>query len=562
MKTHTSPVYAYRRAPELDGPARHCGVVVVGAGPVGLCAAIDLAQRGIPVLVLDDDDTVSVGSRAICYAKRTLEILDRLGCGEPIARKGVGWRVGKVYHGSELAYTFDLLPDAGHHRPAFVNLQQYHLEECLVERVQALAPAEVRWRHKVVGVAPGADSVQVQVATADGDYTLTCDWLIVCDGSRSPVRAMLGLDTEGQVFRDRFLIADIHMTSDFPAERRFWFDPPFHPNQSVLLHRQPDDVWRVDFQLGWDADPEEEKKPERILPRLRAMLGPEARFELEWASVYTFQCRRMQRFRHGRLLFAGDAAHLVSPFGARGANSGVQDTDNLVWKLDLVMRGLAPESLLDTYDHERVAAADENILNSTRSTDFITPKSTMSRVFRDAVLALARRHPFARRLVNSGRLSVPAVLVHSHLNTPDHDAFDGAMVPGATAVDAPVTGPRGHWLLDYLGGEFVLLVFDSVVPVESVQVPAPAGIPCRVVRVCTRSAAERVGASSGVAHGGTGAAGEVALADPEGLAAARYDATPGTCYLFRPDQHVCARWRAFDADAVRAAIARACGLTA
>ena len=237
---------------------------------------------------------------------------------------------------------------------------------------------------------------------------------------------MLGLDWQGQVFRDRFLIADIHMHSDFPTERWFWFDPPFHPNQSALLHRQADDVWRIDFQLGWEADPDEERKPERILPRLRAMLGEDARFEIEWASVYTFACRRMQRFRHGRVLFAGDAAHVVSPFGARGANSGIQDADNLVWKLALVLAGGAPERLLDTYDSERVRAADENILNSTRSTDFITPKSRVSRAFRDAVLGLAKKHAFARRLVNSGRLSVPSILADSPLNTPDRDPISRA----------------------------------------------------------------------------------------------------------------------------------------
>jgi hypothetical protein len=148
------------------------------------------------------------------------------------------------------------------------------------------------------------------------------------------------------------------------------------------------------------------------------MLGPDREFELEWVSVYTFQCRRMQKFRHGRVLFVGDAAHQVSPFGARGANSGIQDTDNLVWKLKLVMEGLAPESLLDSYSEERVAAADENLLNSTRSTDFITPKSQVSKDFRNAVLGLAREHAFARTLVNSGRLSVPAhltgILVAQH----------------------------------------------------------------------------------------------------------------------------------------------------
>ncbi len=541
MKTYANPVYEYRRAPELDGNVRHCGVVVVGAGPVGLAAAIDLAQRGIPVLVLDDDDTVSVGSRAICYAKRTLEILDRLGCGEQIASKGVGWSVGKVYHGTDLAFQFDLLPELGHHRPAFVNLQQYHFEECLVRRAQALAPAEIRWKHRVVAVEPGPDRVAINVATADGDYALTCDWLIVCDGARSPVRHLLGLDTEGQAFRDRFLIADIHMTSDFPAERRFWFDPPFHPNQSVLLHRQPDNVWRVDFQLGWDADPDVEKQPERILPRLRAMLGPDAQFEIEWASVYTFQCRRMQKFRHGRLLFAGDAAHLVSPFGARGANSGVQDVDNLVWKLDFVLRGHAPASLLDTYDHERIAAADENILNSTRATDFITPKSAVSRTFRDAVLGLARRHPFARRLVNSGRLSVPTILVDSPLNTPDSDDFAGAMVPGAPAADAPVRGPHGNWLLEQLGAAFDVVVFGDA-PEDAAALLRDT-TPCRILQIDGQSRAGWI----------------VAIDDCEGLIAARYDGRPGTCYLLRPDQHVCARWRRFDLAAVRTAVARATG---
>ncbi len=540
--TYTYPKYEYRRAPELDGAAPRRGVIVVGAGPVGLTAAIDFAQRGVPVLVLDDDDTVSVGSRAICYSKRTLEILDRLGCGEPVASKGVGWKVGKVYQGSELAYQFDLLPESGHRRPAFVNLQQYYFEEALVARARALPACEIRWRSKVTAVAPGADGVRVSVATDDGDYVLYCDWLVVCDGARSPIRHMLGLDFEGQVFRDRFLIADIRMESDFPAERRFWFDPPFHPNQSVLLHRQPDDVWRVDFQLGWDADPEQEKQPERILPRLRAMLGPDARFEIEWASVYTFQCRRMQKFRHGRLLFAGDSAHLVSPFGARGANSGIQDADNLVWKLSLVVAGRAPESLLDTYDTERIAAADENLRNSTRSTDFITPKSAVSRTFRDAVLELARRHPFARRLVNSGRLSVPAVLRGSPLNTPDAAAFAGAMVPGTVAADAPVAGARGDWLLDYLGGEFVLLAFGAGVDAGEARALAALPVPCRVVQV-----------------GGAPGADRDTIGDAQGVVAARYDGQPGTCYLLRPDQHVCARWRAYDPAAVRAALARATG---
>ena len=543
MKTYTNPRYPYRRCAEQDGAPRRHPVAIVGAGPVGLTLAIDLAQHGIDVVVLDDDDTVSVGSRAICYAKRSLDILDRLGVGQRIVDKGVGWSVGKVFFGDELAYRFDLDPDAGQARPAFVNLQQYWLEQFLVERARELPSIELRWKHKVVGVVPKTDGVDVDVETTDGNYRLACDWLVACDGARSPVRRMLALEAEGQVFRDRFLIADIHMHSHFPTERWFWFDPPFHRGQSVLLHRQADDVWRVDFQLGWDADPDVERQPERILPRLRAMLGPDARFEIEWASVYTFQCRRLERFVHGRVLFAGDAAHVVSPFGARGANSGFQDADNLGWKLALVVQAKAPARLLESYDRERVYAADENIRNSTRSTDFITPKSPGARVFRDAALQLARTQPFARKLVNSGRLSVPAVLRDSSLNTPDGEDFPtgaACMQPGAPAADAPIEGPRGPWLLRHLGDTFTLLLFGAALPREAIDSLAAAAIPCRVLRVTRETANDAE-----------------TLVDREGLLVTRYDAREGTAILLRPDQHVCARWRRVDVKRVQAAIARA-----
>jgi 3-(3-hydroxy-phenyl)propionate hydroxylase len=454
LKTYTYPKFEYRRPPELDGGgARRHPVVIVGAGPVGMTAALDCRLHGLPVVVLDDDDTVSVGSRGLCYAKRALEVLDRVGVGDPVVEKGVGWNVGRTFFGEGEVFNFDLQPEADQKRPGMVNLQQYYLEQYQVERCQE-AGVEIRWKNKVIAVTPDGDKVSLQVQTPEGVYALETDWLIVCDGARSPIRTMLGLDIDGKVFMDRFLIADVVMKAQFPAERWFWFDPPFHRHQSVLLHREADDVWRIDFQLGWNADPEEEKKPEKVIPRIETMLRAAATdkgdgspspaippFELEWVSVYTFQCRRMGRFNHGRVLFAGDAAHQVSPFGARGANSGIQDTDNLVWKLKLVMDGLAPAALLDTYSEERTYAADENLLNSTRSTDFITPKSNTSRTFRNAVLELAQKHTFARKLVNSGRLSVPAHYGTSSLNTPDVDAFASVMAPGAPMDDAPGAGP-------------------------------------------------------------------------------------------------------------------------
>ncbi|NTX27521.1 FAD-dependent oxidoreductase, partial [Burkholderia pyrrocinia] len=439
--------FEYR--PRAQDAAIH-PVIVVGAGPVGLSAAIDLAQQGVPVVLLDDDDTLSTGSRAICFAKRTLEIFDRLGCGERFVDKGVSWHVGKVFLQDEQLYAFDLLPEEGHARPAFINLQQYYVEGYLADRAFELPNIDIRWKHKVTGVEQSGEHAVLTIETPEGVTTLRAQYVIAADGSRSPMRTMMGLESRGRTFKDRFLIADVKMKAEFPTERWFWFDPPFHRNQSVLLHRQPDNVWRIDFQLGWDADPVAEKQPERVIPRVRALLGPDVEFELEWVSVYTFRCQRMGTFRHGRVLFAGDSAHGVSPFGARGANSGVQDADNLAWKLKLVLDGRSADRLLDTYASEREFAADENIRNSTRSTDFITPKSPVSRVFRDATLKLARDCEFARKLVNSGRLSVPAVLADSPLNTPDRDgdAFAGAMRPGAAAADAPVRaqGASG-WLL-------------------------------------------------------------------------------------------------------------------
>ncbi len=527
-----NPVYPYRRSADQDQAApHHHPVVIIGAGPSGLTAAIELAACGIPAVVLDDNDTVSTGSRAICFAKRTLEIWDRLGCAAPMLEKGVVWQVGKVFFRDAQVYQFNLLPEGGHKMPAFINLQQYYVEEFLVERIGGLPLVDLRWKNRVTRIAQRDDAVDVEVDTPDGRYALTCDYLLAADGANSVVRESQNAVAQGQEFHDQFLICDISMQVDFPTERWFWFDPPFHPGHSVLLHRQPDNIWRVDFQIGADADAVAALRVENIRPRIDAMLGKGAKWNLEWASAYTFRCRKLDRLVHGRVLFVGDAAHQVSPFGARGANGAVQGVENLIWKLARVIRGDAPGTLLSTYDSERQSGAAENLLHSTRATDFITPKSAISRVFRDSVLLLAKRYPFARALVNSGRLSAPCRYDDSPLNTPDSETFTPLARPGSPCPDAAiaVAGEPG-WLLERVGIRFVLLVAGIPIPHELRAVP-----------------------DLDVLELG------VDLTDVSGNVARRYDLVGGGAYLLRPDQHVAARWRRIDASEVRHAMRTALG---
>lgn len=502
--------FPYVAPPGLTAPEPRHKVVIVGAGPIGLALAIDLAQYGVASVVLDDNNVVSVGSRAICWSKRSLEILDRLGVGRKCVEKGVIWKVGRTLHREEEVWTFDLQPDPGHKMPAFVNLQQYYVEEYLVARAMEFPGLiDLRWKNRVTGVER-SDHASLTVATPEGTYRLEADHLVACDGARSEIRGMLGLDFDGELFEERFLIADIEMTGDFPSERRFWFEPPFHAGQSALLHKQPDNIYRIDLQLGWDADPEAERQPERVIPRIEKAVG-HTDFRLDWVSVYTFQCRRLAKFVHGPVIFCGDSAHVVSPFGARGGNGGLQDVDALGWRLAAVARG-ADAAVLNAYDRERQHGADENLMNSSRTTRFMSPAPGVERLFRDAVLALAGKAAFARPLVNSGRLSRPCVYP---LTGPDDATLPPKCRPGAVAPDAPLAE---GWLIDRLGREPVLLAIGQtaaqVAGLRVLELPVTPEVRARYL-------------------------GEAAQA----------------LYLIRPDQIVAARWVSATPAAIATALA-------
>jgi 3-(3-hydroxy-phenyl)propionate hydroxylase len=430
------PVYPFVSPPELvHGTRGHYSIVIVGGGISGLTLACDLAQRGIDSVALDEDDTIGVrgaSSRGICYAQKTLEIFARLGVFERMREKGVTWSVGKTLAGHDVVYTFNLQPASASEQPPFINLQQFYVEWFLVDRIRELGRCDLRWQNKVISVAQTDDEVTATVETPAGRYRLTADWLVDATGVNSGIRRGFGLDPHTSRIADRWCITDVRFKEKFPVERWTWVEAPFNENRAVWQHPMADDVWRLDYQMPSDCDPDYVSRRDVAEDRLRAHLG-DIGFELVWVGPYEYRDHLLDEFRHGRVFFIGDAAHVVSPFGARGGNSGVQDADNLGWKLAVVLQKRAPVRLLETYDAERRAAAKENLQVASRTARFLAPQSEGERALRRAALDLARDYPFARPLVNTGRMSVANPY-------PESPAVEGA---GWSLPNVPLTMPDG-----------------------------------------------------------------------------------------------------------------------
>jgi 3-(3-hydroxy-phenyl)propionate hydroxylase len=403
------PVYPFVPPPELAGGARHrYPIVIVGGGLSGLTLGCDLANRGVDCVLLDEDDTIGVrgaSSRGIVYAQKTLEIFAHLGTYPRLREKGITWSEAKTLAGNDVVYSFSLQAANASQQPPFINLQQFYVEWFLVDRIRALGRCDLRWKNRVTKVENRDGFVAVSVETPAGPYALEAQWLVDATGVNSPIRRGFGLETHTARSADRWCITDVRFRERFPMERWTWVEAPFNDNRAVWQHLMGDDVWRLDYQMDPDCDPDYVSRREVAEERLRAHLG-DIEFELVWVGPYAYRDHLLDRFRHGSVFFIGDAAHVVSPFGARGGNSGIQDAYNLGWKLALVTAGRAPERLLDTYDAERQPAARQNLEVTSRTARFLAPRSPAERTLRDAVIALARKYPFARALVNSGRLSV------------------------------------------------------------------------------------------------------------------------------------------------------------
>ncbi len=523
-------------------------VVIAGSGPAGMVAALELARLGVPSVVATSELQVSQGSRAIVFTRRSMEILQQVGVAERMTENGLPWRFGNSYYRGQRVFRMEAPHDPDDRFFPMINIQQQYMEEYLLNACQASPLIDFRWGNKVVKVDQEPGLARVTIDTPEGQYTLETDWLVAADGGRSEIRTAMNLQMEGSSYEGFFVIADIRIDLPLPTERLAYFDPEWNPGNTILMHREPHGIWRVDYQLPPGETPEEALKPASLKQRIDAQLAMIGHagvpWEMDWNSVYSARTLTLPDYVQGRVLFTGDAAHLLPIFGVRGANTGFQDAQSLAWHLAFVVKGLASEKLLANHSAERVGAAREIIDEAGKSTRFMAPPSPGFRLLRDAVLSLSLTEEFVRPLYH-WRTSRPHEYTDSVLNS---QGDDNALFRSGPAHGAPPQNIRlapNDFLLDHLGGGFDLLYFTeaAAIPEPLQQVVAATharGVPLKVIAV---------GATQPVAGA------DLTLADVNGHFRQRYGVqASGAAYLLRPDQHVCARWLTLDATRLQAAL--------
>ncbi len=465
------PEYPFVPPPELQGgPVVRHPIVIVGGGISGLTLACSLARLGVNAVLIDEDNTVGVkgaSSRGICYTQKSLEIFERLGIFEHIAAKGTQWSVGRTFAGEDEVYSFDLRQQGNFHlssQPPFINIQQFYIESFLVDRIQALGAVELRWQNRLTAFEQNADFATLTVETPAGSYQIEAEHVIDATGSHSPLRQWLKVPFDSRRGDDRWCIADVRFTTRPPVERHTWIEAPFNENRAVWQHLMADDVWRIDYQMAPNADPEYVSREDVVRERLARQFGPDVEVEIVWVGPYAYRSECVHAMRHGRVFLMGDSAKVVSPFGARGGNTGVADADNLAWKLVAVLKGKADAALLESYGDERLEAAQQNVSVTNRTARFLRPADGAERLFRQATIGLAKQYPFARSLINTGRMAVANPYSRSRACTYAPGSAAGQSVQNVAFNWADGSTGRVNDLLDWAEGDLLVLVFGDLSP--------------------------------------------------------------------------------------------------
>lgn len=536
--------------PSQNPPQSQHQVVIVGSGPAGMVTALELAHYGVASVVLESEQQVSAGSRAIVFTRRSMEILQQVGVADRMLESGLPWQFGNSYFRGQRVFRMEAPHDRDDRFGPMINIQQQYMEEYLIDACLKSPLIDFRWGNKVLQVQQDDAQATLEVDTPEGPYTLQTQWLVAADGGRSAIRQGFNLKMEGSSYEGLFVIADIKVDLPLPTERLAFFDPDWNPGNTILMHREPHGIWRLDYQLPADETPEQALSSDSLTTRIDAQLAmigyPGIAWELDWSSVYSARTLTLPSYVHGRTLFTGDAAHLLPIFGVRGANTAFQDAQALGWHLGMVVQGHAKPSFLENYSRERVGAAREIIDEAGKSTRFMTPPSKGFLLLRDAVLSLSLTQEFVRPLYH-WRTSRPHAYEDSDLNSTCDDNALFAEGLGHGAPPQNVRLGQDQFLLDYLGAAFELLYFTNAdaLPEDlqaSIARIQSTGMPLRVTAVRQHGASNVVGAQQ-------------TLFDPEGQVRQRYGVQhEGSAYLLRPDQHVCGRWRSLDVERLNATI--------
>ena len=519
-------------------------VTVVGAGPIGMATALLLAKQGIKVILLSAEQQLSEGSRALVYTKRSMEILQAAGVAERIMTKALAWTHGNSIYKGQVAFR---MASPTHDNDQFAplnNLQQNWLEHFLLQTIKEQKNIEVRWGNKIVAHQQNDEHVTLTIHTPEGEYQHISHWVVAADGGRSPIREGMKLRMEGASYEGRFVIADIRIKLDYPTERLAFFSPDWNPGNTILMHREPDNIWRFDYQLDPKNAPEDALKPENLNKAVNdqlKMIGQDhLEWEMDWSTVYSARALTLDNYVHNRTIFVGDAAHLLPIFGVRGANTGFQDAQDLAWKLAAVVKGWSTEKLLQSYSFDRVGAAREIIAEACKSTRFMAPPTAGYRLLRNAVLSLSLEHEFVRPLYH-WRTSRPHAYTHSPLNSQNDDnalmhelTENGALIPNIKFAD-------GSFLYDAISGKFSVIMFtqNGQVPenlISEINALKQFGIPAQLIALAIDD--QKVKQA------------DISFTIDPNIVKDCFFADVNTIYLVRPGHHINGRWLNYRENAI------------